>query len=307
MKLCLGTVQFGMDYGVFKTPRKDPQYCVNCLDYATQNGIDAIDTATAYGVAEEIVGHFLKQTTIPRDRLYISTKALPNIMDECDSVDYVKTVRGNLQHSLLTMHTDYVDTYYYHSSRYAFNQELLDAISDMKKEGLARSVGVSVYYPDEAEACFDYKACKDNKGVIDNISCIQAPYSIFDHRMKEAGIFEKGKQYGFGIDVRTAFIKGLIRLKKEEVPIHLAKAIPILEKLDRLCERTGYTRIDLAIGYIKRETDIDHLVFGIRTMDQLKEDIASFEKNIPDEIFCEIDKDFKEISADIVVPSLWAQ
>ena len=50
MELCLGTVQFGMNYGVYVQSKKDPDYCIKCLDYATQNGISAIDTATAYGI-----------------------------------------------------------------------------------------------------------------------------------------------------------------------------------------------------------------------------------------------------------------
>ena len=74
MELCLGTVQFGMDYGIFDTPKKHPDYCISCLDYATQNGIRAIDTATAYGMAEEIVGKFLAKRTVARDHLFISTK-----------------------------------------------------------------------------------------------------------------------------------------------------------------------------------------------------------------------------------------
>ena len=40
MKLCLGTVQFGLDYGVFNTPKKDKEYCIKCLEYAFDNGIN---------------------------------------------------------------------------------------------------------------------------------------------------------------------------------------------------------------------------------------------------------------------------
>lgn len=297
MKLCLGTVQFGLDYGVFNTPKQDPEYCIKCLDYATQNGIDAIDTATAYGTAEEITGEFLAKHTIPREKLYISTKHLPNILDECDPKRYVEVIRDNLKKSLMTLHTDYVDAYYFHSSRYAFKPALLEAISEMKKEGLAKMVGVSVYFPDEAFTCFESPF----------INCIQAPYSIFDHRMKEQDVFRKGNDTKFNIDVRTVFIKGLIRLKKDEIPEHLIKARPILEKLDKICSETGYSRIELAIGYVKREKIINHIVFGIRTLEQLKEDIAAFEKNIPNEIFNEIDKEFSGISADLVVPSLWVK
>ena len=297
MKLCLGTVQFGMDYGVFNTPRKEPEYCINCLDYATQNGIDAIDTATAYGDAERIVGEFLSRKTINRDKLFISTKHLPNILDDYKKDDFVNVIRENLQKSLTTLNTDYVDAYYFHSSRYAFQPELLEAISVMQKEGLAKNVGVSVYYPDEAMACFSNS----------NIKCIQAPYSIFDHRMKESGVFKAGNESGFDIDVRTVFVKGLIRLKDDEIPEHLIKAKPILANLDKVCEETGYSRIELAMGYVKREKAINHLVFGVRSIEQLKEDIASFAREIPDSLFDEIDDQFAGISADLVIPSLWVK
>lgn len=295
MELCLGTVQFGMDYGVFNTPKKDPDYCIKCLDYATQNGICAIDTATAYGTAEEVTGEFLAKKTIDRDKLWISTKFLPNILDDYEEKDYRSVIKVNIEKSLKTLNIDYIDAYFLHSSRYAFRPDILEALSYVKKEGLARSVGVSVYDPEEALACYESPF----------VDYIQVPYSIFDHRMKEYGVFDKIKMGNCSIDVRTAFIKGLIRLDIDEVPEHLSKAKPILNKLDVFCKKTGYSRIDLAIGYIKRQENINHLVFGIRDLEQLKEDMTSFEKNIPSDVFDEIDKEFADIDTDIVVPSLW--
>ncbi len=297
MELCLGTVQFGMDYGVFNQPKKDPEYCIACLDYATQNGIAAIDTATAYGSAEEITGRFLKKHTIPRKNLFVSTKLLPNCLDACAVNEYKKTIRDGLINSLKTLNTDYVDAFFLHSSRYAFNPEILNALQEVQKDGLAKYIGVSVYYPEEAKACFD-------SGLV---QYIQMPYSIFDHRMKEKGVFDEGERYNCKMDVRTVFIKGLIRLKADEVPEHLSKAKPILKKLDQICEETGYSRIELAMGYVKRESSIRHLVFGIRDMEQLKEDIRSFQKVIPNELFDELDREFSGISADLVVPSLWVK
>lgn len=295
MELCLGTVQFGMDYGVFNTPKKDPEYCVRCLDYATQNGINAIDTATAYGMAEEVTGKFLAMKTIPRENLFVSTKLLPNILDDYDEKDFELVIKENIEKSLKTLHTDYIDAYFLHSSRYAFRPDILAALESVKTEGLARNVGVSVYYPDEALACYESSY----------VDYIQAPYSIFDHRMKQLGVFDKEKMGRCQIDVRTAFIKGLIRLTMDEVPDHLVKAKPILAKLDEYCEKTGYSRIELAMGYIKRQDNINHLVFGIRDLGQLQADIAAFEKKIPVEIFDEVDKEFENIDADTVVPSLW--
>ena len=221
------------------------------------------------------------------------------MLDDLPETRYADVIQENLESSLRTLHTDYVDTYFLHSSRYAFHPEILEALNTVKTLGLARHVGVSVYYPDEAEACF-------NSLFIDYI---QAPYSIFDHRMKEKQILASSRITSGECDIgtRTVFIKGLIKLKIHEVPPHLAQAIPILEKLDEFVAKTGYSRIDLAIGYVKREKNINHLVFGIRDLDQLKEDIASFQKEIPEEVFTQIDQAFSNIDANIVLPSLWVK
>lgn len=295
MELCLGTVQFGMDYGVFDTPKKDSEYCITCMDYATQNGICSIDTAAAYGMAEEVTGAFLQKKTIAREKLQICTKFLPNILDDYEQKDYKRVIKENLEKSLRTLNLDYVDTYLLHSARYAFRPDILEALSSVQKEGLAAHVGVSVYNPEEALACFESPY----------VDYIQVPYSVFDHRMKEYGIFDAEKKRNCTIDVRTVFIKGLIRLTQEEVPKHLAGANPILAKLDEFCKKTGYTRIELAMGYVKREKEVKHLVFGIRDMMQLKEDIAAFERTIPEYVFTEMEESFAELDTNIVVPSLW--
>lgn len=297
MNLCLGTVQFGMDYGIFNQKKQESAYCINCLDYATQSGIEAIDTAKAYGIAEEIVGEFLAKRTISREKLFLSTKLKPNILGDVEKDFYADVICQNLQNSLKTLNTDYVDVYFLHSSRYAFYPEILEALQIVKEKGLAKSVGVSVYYPDEAEACF-------NSGLVEYI---QAPYSIFDHRMREQNIFSKAETAKCSIDVRTVFLKGLIHLHQSEVPDHIARARDILDKLDEMCKETGFSRIDLAIGYVKREKAVNHLVFGIRTLEQLKEDIASFQKDIPAEILARIDTEFAGIDANLVIPSLWVR
>lgn len=295
MKLCLGTVQFGMDYGVYNQKKKDEEYCIRCMDYATQNGIYSIDTATAYGIAEQVTGDFLAKKTIPREKLFLSTKLLPNILDNCKLEEYKSVIKENITRSLQTLNTDYIDAYLLHSSRYAFNPEILEALQAIQKDGLARHVGVSVYYPEEALACIESPY----------VDYIQAPYSLFDHRMKEQGVFDKKQDVL--MDVRTIFVKGLIRLEADNVPDHLAKAKPILKELDKICKETGYSRIELAMGYVKRQTEINQIVFGIRNLEQLKEDIDAFEKDIPRSVFADMESIFANIDADIVIPSLWVK
>ena len=57
MKIAIGAVQFGLDYGVSNTYGKTSRYeALKILDYANSKGIKFIDTASSYGNSEETIG-----------------------------------------------------------------------------------------------------------------------------------------------------------------------------------------------------------------------------------------------------------
>lgn len=151
MELCLGTVQFGMDYGISGQKQPTVEQAVNMLDFATQNGINTIDTANAYGSAEDVVGCFLQKKTIARDKLWIISKFRPNLLDDTSEDKYYGIMKQNLEESLARLHLDYLDTYLLHSARYVYNDAIIETLNRLKKEGYARKVGVSVYEPEEAK------------------------------------------------------------------------------------------------------------------------------------------------------------
>ncbi len=123
--------------------------------------------------------------------------------------------------------------------------------------------------------------------------------------MKINGIFNSENMGKCKVDVRTSFVKGLVKMDADMIPDYLAKARPVIEKLEKICKETGYSRAQLAINYVKREKSVFHLVFGIRTIEQLKENIKIFYEDIPEEIFKFIDKEFAGVDPEIVIPSLW--
>ena len=59
------------------------------------------------------------------------------------------------------------------------------------------------------------------------------------------------------------------------------------------------------MSFVKREDNISHLVFGVDNIEQLKEDLQLFRHSISDDIIDEVSKEFVDIEADIVMPSLW--
>lgn len=295
MELCLGTVQFGMDYGIAGQKKPSLKEAVNMLDYATQNGIMAIDTANAYGMAEEVVGEFLGKKTIPRSELFIISKLKPNLLDEADKSCYYDVMKSNLVSTLRRLNTDYLDSYLLHSARYIFDDEIIETLSRFQREGYARHVGVSVYEPKEAKKCIERE----------NVDFMQLPFSIFDQRMRKEGVFQMEVANQMQIHSRSAFIQGLILMQEKDVPGFLGKAKPIIRKIDELCKKFGISRIALAMGFVKQQKNISHLVFGVDNLAQLKEDIECFENNISAEMIEEIGRQFEDVEADIVMPSLW--
>lgn len=299
MELCLGTVQFGMDYGIKNQKQPSVDDAVKMLDYATQNGINNIDTASAYGTAEDVVGKFLDKKTISRDKLFIVSKFTPNSLESnIKSEDYKKVINEYLNKTLSRLHTDYLDSYMFHSSRYAFDEEKLKALYEVKQEGKIRHCGVSVYYPDEAKVCIESPY----------VDFIQLPSSIFDQRMKNEGIFDLALKNGATqIHSRSAFIQGLILMHEDEIPEFLSGAKPIVKKIDGLCKKYEISRIKLAMLFVKQFDAISHLVFGVDNIEQLKENIKIFKEDFSSDILKEIGKEFENIKADIMMPSLWVK
>ena len=298
MELCLGTVQFGMDYGIRKHKRPTADDAIKILDFATQHGISNIDTAAAYGTAEDIVGEFLSKKTIERDKLFIISKVTPNILDGIQSKDYKKKINECLLKSLKRLHTDYLDSYIFHSSRYAFDEEKLKALYEIKKEGKIKHCGVSVYYPDEAKICIENPY----------VDFIQLPSSILDQRMKKEGVFELAiNKASTQIHSRSAFIQGLLLMNEEEVPNFLVQAKPLINRINSICKTYDVSRVQLAMFFVKQFSAISHLVFGVDNINQLKEDIETFSSRCSEDILTDIADSFKNVPTEIVVPSLWTR
>lgn len=295
MNLRLGTVQFGQNYGINGQKQPSCEDAIKMLDYAVHNGVSNIDTAFAYGTAEDVVGAFLSQKIVSRDKLNISSKLAPNVLDEIQPENYEKKIINLIKVQLKRLCTDYLDVYMYHSAHYVYNEALLKALQTVKKHGFAKLVGVSVYEPEEAKVGL-------NSPYVD---FIQLPYSIFDQRMLKKGVFDSARQTNTIIDARSAFIQGLIVMDEKCIPPFLSKAKPIVKKIDNVCKQYAISRVALALSFVKEQKNIDSLVFGVDNISQLKENIKYFEKGISSELVREIASQFENIETDIVMPSLW--
>lgn len=136
VKLNNGVEMPVVGYGVFLVP---PEECERCVLDAIDAGYRSIDTAQAY-FNEEGVGSAIIKSGVPRDELFVTTKVW------ISNAGYEKA-RASIDESLKKLQTDYVDLLLIHQP---FNDYYgtYRAMEEAYREGKARAVGLSNFYPD---------------------------------------------------------------------------------------------------------------------------------------------------------------
>lgn len=295
MKLCLGTAQFGMDYGVRGQKQPSLDAVMEILDYALHNGADTIDTAAAYGEAETVVGTYFERNREMRQKAEIISKFPPGLLEHAAPEQYYDIMKGSLEKSLRNLHTDYLDGYLLHNASFVYNDQVIAALERLKNEGMVKKIGVSIYEVDEAKAGLQ-------RGDLD---FLQHPFSILDQRMLHSGVFALAEEKKIPLYSRSALIQGLILMDEQELPPYLEGAKPLLRQLDELCRKYGLTRVQLAIGFVKQHPAISHLVFGVDDLPQLQEFVSLFSGDIPAAAVEEARACFSSTDPSITIPTHW--
>lgn len=137
----------------------DDQMSIDTICRAVQLGVNWIDTARVYGFghSEEVVGKALK--LLPRRKMILSTKCGIQWYDDGGELHFMKeghavrrdlapkAIRRDLELSLKTMGTEYVDVYYTHWQCKTYGlvpiEETMEELLKMKQEGKIRAIGAS--------------------------------------------------------------------------------------------------------------------------------------------------------------------
>lgn len=294
--LCLGTVQFGMKYGIHnqigRQPTREESFAM--LDYALEHGIVTIDTACAYGEAEEILGKYIKQRT-DKHNLKIISKLRPHVIETENMAESI--VMEECKSSLRRLCVDQLDGYLLHTPEYIYKEEILAALVKLKREGYVRNIGVSIYDLKEGYAAIE-------TGVVDYI---QLPYSILDQRGIKDGFITAAREAGITIFTRSAFLQGLFMMDYLSIPAYLQKAVPYLKKIEQIINYYEVDRVAAVLQFVKSEPDIDYLVFGVEKIEQLREDIRKAAlADVPKECIAQLKSEIDNVSQEIIFPSLWA-
>ncbi len=255
-RLALGTVQFGQDYGIANTTGKiSEQEAFAILDYAGKAGINSLDTATAYGDSEEIIGKYFKKdprrldivSKLPPLERYVSgTEALllKSTLDRLDS----KQLYGYLVHRF-----DDLRNY----------QPLREGLQSLKKQRLIKKIGFSLYRCEELEFLLDQKI---------EFDIVQVPYSIFDRRFEP--YFSVLRKKGVEIQARSVFLQGLAFLSSNNLPVFFERARPSLASLEQIARGNDLSINSICLNFVLANPSIDKVIIGVDSLEHLKANIA---------------------------------
>lgn len=260
MKLALGTVQFGLNYGVANvTGRVGTDMADAILRKAQLTGMDTLDTAIAYGDSESVLGGLGVQGWKVVSKLGAVPEGCPNIAQWVIRQTQESLKRLGLQsmYGLLLHRPEQLLE--------GIGSDLYAALQTLKAEGLVAKVGVSVYGPAElADLWRKYR-----------VDLVQAPLSILDRNLVDSGWASRLKDADVEIHTRSAFLQGLLLMPAGKRSVRFNRWAHIWQEWDSWLLATGLTPLQACLGYATSLDEIDRVVVGVDSVMQLNEILAA--------------------------------
>lgn len=285
--MILGTVQLGLEYGINnRTGKPSKELAYDILDYAYNNGIHMLDTASSYGDSEKAIGDYTLKTGNYFD---ICTK-LPIEIEKHSLVVL-------LDESLKRLGYHELHTIYLHRFEQCKDKKILEQLIELKNKKTIEKIGISIYEPDELHYIL--------KELPELIDIIQIPFNILDcYRWKEDGLLSHASEK-FTIYARSIYLQGLLLMNvqdvfNDEVKKHLLW-------INEVAEKRNISVAELAMYFVENEPAITDFIVGCENVEQLIKNIDMSKNAVgfSNEEIQNIHSYSKCIDKNIVDPRTW--
>jgi aryl-alcohol dehydrogenase-like predicted oxidoreductase len=272
-KIGLGTVQFGIPYGISNKHGQTSELEVSSiLKTARKVGINTLDTANSYGTSEKVLGQnniadfkivskFLRQHT---------NQNISDILNESLKNLNVTAIYGYMAHRPM-------DVVQY--------PNIWDELNMLKQNGTIQKIGFSFNEIFEIEEVLKIGF---------NPDIIQVPYNYLDHRFES--YMKELKNQGCEIHTRSAFLQGLFFMETQKLTSFFDEIKPIIEELQKTIEDLPTALLQFCI----HKPFIDKVIFGVNTNDQLKSNIQGISNTLTS-----LPENNTPINDSILIPSKW--
>lgn len=282
-KLILGTAQLGLNYGINNIIGKPGFEEANqILELAFEKGIRTLDTASSYGDSHRVIGNYHKKNS--KKKFKVITK-LPKSFDK---LNLKSIVSGYLEE----LNVERIEVLMFHSFE-SYNK-YSNEIESLKSNSFVNKIGVSVYNNNDIEFLINDL----------RIDLVQLPFNLFDNNNKRGKIIKELKECGKTVHTRSVFLQGLFFKKIEKENLIVKKLHNELKNLLVLSKKYKIGLSEMALLYCLIQNNIDMVLFGVESINQLIENIKSVQYKLDHRLIFEIESiDIK--NNNFLNPSLW--
>lgn len=249
-RLVIGTAQWGSDYGIANTSGiPDDDECRAILSLAASKGVDVLDTARAYGNAENRVGKFAGEGW------KVATKTDPSASSLAD-------MRSSLEMSLRCLDRERVDWLLLHrpGQKHADGGSCWRYLQSQVAIGRIGKAGVSVISVAQAR-----------RELQPDIGAIQVPASLSDRRLRSTNFFEEAASEGIEVFVRSVFLQGALLIEPSRLPPRLSRLNDGLSAVRRWAREQGRPLVEIFLGYVRDAIPSARVVVGVESPSQLRQ------------------------------------
>jgi aryl-alcohol dehydrogenase-like predicted oxidoreductase len=266
-RLGLGTVQFGLNYGVSnRADRPSEGEVAAILARAVEAGIGHLDTAPAYGEAEILVGRHL-----PRHHdLRIATKLSP-IAEATIEAWHGAAILETLCRSLEHLRVDRVHGLLLHHAPDLGKpgaEHIVDALMLARTRGWAERIGASIYDAEQlalVESRFQPQL-------------VQLPLNVLDRRLIQSGMLSRLKARGVELHARSVFLQGALLMNPNELPQFFAPVREHIAGLQRQWGEAGQTAIGGCLAFVLCRPEVDAVIVGVNRLGEFDDIVAAMEE-----------------------------
>ncbi|WP_094243524.1 aldo/keto reductase [Tetragenococcus halophilus] len=277
-------------------PNLDEEENKKLLKYVINSGIDFLDTAYVYGLgrSEELIGEVVKELG-NRDQLVIASKGAQNGENIDNSPEFLKECVRN---SLKRLQTDYIDLFYIHfPDENTPKDEAVQALKELKDEGLIRSIGVSNFSLDQLKEA-------NKNGDVDvfegyyNLLHREPEYDLFPY-LRENNIsfvpyfpFQSGLLTGKYTGDET-FPEGDLRGGQEDFQgDKFQENVQKVNQLKEIAETKNTSVANIVLAFYLQVDVIDAIIPGAKREEQVDSNLQTLNVQLTNEEVQKIDKIF---------------
>jgi len=255
MKLALGTVQFGLPYGI-ANPQPQITYAESkaIVDYAAGRGMTVLDTAMGYGDSEARLGKIgvdtwkviskLPEVPVGENAATWITNAVKSSLEKLK----IQSLYGLLLHRPAQLLSDQGPAIY-------------AVLQRLKADGFVEKIGVSIYHPSELEGILS----------VGEFDLVQAPLSVLDRRLITSGWLDRLADRGVEVHARSVFLQGLLLMTADQRPRKFERWSGLWDRYHDWVTASGMSPLKACLSYVSAIPQVRQVVVGVNGLSHIKE------------------------------------